>query len=156
MASAQRLPRHRQLRARVLTANGIDFDEAVRRATEATQAFAAFHGDVVGGQLVLMHAFVDTDEKAHDWDGLRFMAHDLKGFAGTLGYGFVGDICASLCRLIDTADDRGPRFVALVKSHMEAADFLARNRDDSEAARALLAELEIGCTHVIAGAPTSS
>ena len=53
-------------------------------------------------------------------------AHDLKGHAGTLGYPFAGDICASLCRLLERRL-RGGRLPAdLVDQHVDAVRAILR------------------------------
>ena len=53
-------------------------------------------------------------------------AHDLKGHAGTLGYPLAGDICASLCRLLERRL-RGARLpTELVDQHVDAVRAMLR------------------------------
>ena len=53
-------------------------------------------------------------------------AHNLKGQATTLGYPFADEICASLCRLIDTLPDKSRLPVVLVDQHVNAVSALVR------------------------------
>lgn len=59
-------------------------------------------------------------------DALFAVAHDLKGQAATLGYPFAGDICASLCRLIDAASMSAPPPMLLVNQHVDAVAAIVR------------------------------
>ena len=53
-------------------------------------------------------------------------AHDLKGHAGTLGYPFVGDICASLCSLLEQRLQGAPLPEDLVDQHVDAVRAILR------------------------------
>lgn len=53
-------------------------------------------------------------------------AHNMKGQATTLGYPFADEICASLCRLIDTLPDKSRLPVQLVDQHVDAVRALVR------------------------------
>ncbi len=53
-------------------------------------------------------------------------AHNLKGQATTLGYPFADEICASLCRLIDTLPDKSRLPGILVDQHVNAVRALVR------------------------------
>lgn len=53
-------------------------------------------------------------------------AHNLKGQASTLGYPFADEICASLCRLIDTLPDKSRLPATLVNQHVDAVSALVR------------------------------
>lgn len=53
-------------------------------------------------------------------------AHNLKGQASTLGYPFADEICASLCRLIDTLPDKSRLPAILVDQHVDAVAALVR------------------------------
>ena len=53
-------------------------------------------------------------------------AHNMKGQATTLGYPFADEICASLCRLIDTLPDKSRLPVQLVDQHVDAVGALVR------------------------------
>ncbi len=55
-------------------------------------------------------------------------AHDLKGHAGTLGYPFAGDICASLCSLIEQRLRGAPLPPALVDQHVDAVRAILREQ----------------------------
>ncbi len=53
-------------------------------------------------------------------DELFQAAHNLKGQATTLGYPFADEICASLCRLIDSLPDKSRLPGILVDQHVNA------------------------------------
>lgn len=59
-------------------------------------------------------------------DELFQAAHNLKGQATTLGYPFADEICASLCRLIDTLPDKSRLPGVLVDQHVDAVRALVR------------------------------
>lgn len=59
-------------------------------------------------------------------DALFAVAHDLKGQAATLGYPFAGDICASLCRLIDACNGRAPLPGLLLDQHVDGVAAIVR------------------------------
>lgn len=61
-------------------------------------------------------------------DALFSAAHDLKGQATTLGYPFAADVCASLCRLIDTCAGRAPIPEELVDHHVDAVAAIVREK----------------------------
>lgn len=77
-------------------------------------------------------------------DELFSASHDLKGQAGTLGYHFAADICASLCRLI-SADSGGiPLPVTLIDQHVDAVSAIYREQakgDDHPKASVLARKL---------------
>jgi chemotaxis protein histidine kinase CheA len=55
-------------------------------------------------------------------------AHNLKGQATTLGYPFADEICASLCRLIDTLPDKSRLPKILVDQHVSAVAALVKEK----------------------------
>lgn len=59
-------------------------------------------------------------------DKLFSVSHDIKGQAGTLGYPVAGDICASLCRLIDARQNGAPISGLLVDQHVDAVRAIMR------------------------------
>lgn len=59
-------------------------------------------------------------------DALFAAAHDLKGQAATLGYPFAGDICASLCRLIDACANRTTIPQLLLDQHVDGVAAIVR------------------------------
>lgn len=70
---------------------------------------------------------------APELDRLFSVAHDLKGQAGTFGYPFAAEICASLCRLVEAALERSRVPARLVDQHVDAVRAILREgaRGDS-------------------------
>ncbi|RME99612.1 MAG: Hpt domain-containing protein, partial [Alphaproteobacteria bacterium] len=58
--------------------------------------------------------------KGEALEQLFAVAHDLKGQAGTLGYPFAGEVCASLCRLVDARQQGRPTSPLLIDQHVDA------------------------------------
>lgn len=81
------------------------------------------------------------------------VAHDIKGQAGTFGYPLAGDICASLCRLLDTCPDKDRIPVVLVGQHVDAVKAILREDakgDDNRTARELSGQLRDVTEHFLA------
>ncbi|MGI9382510.1 MAG: Hpt domain-containing protein [Methyloligellaceae bacterium] len=81
------------------------------------------------------------------------VAHDIKGQAGTFGYPLAGDICASLCRLLDTCPDKSRIPVVLVEQHVDAVKAILREDakgDDNRTACELSGQLRDVTEHFLA------
>jgi chemotaxis protein histidine kinase CheA len=77
-------------------------------------------------------------------DELFRAAHDLRGEASTFGYPLVGDVCGSLCTLLDASPDGRFLPAALIAQHVQAVRAMVaeKAKDTSNAtARQLVAKL---------------
>ncbi len=77
-------------------------------------------------------------------DALYRTAHDLRGEASTFGYPLVGEVCGSLCHLLDASPDG--RFLppALIAQHVQAARAMVTEKakdTTNPTARKLVAKL---------------
>ncbi len=60
------------------------------------------------------------------------VAHDLKGQAGTLGYPLAGEVCGSLCTLLEACADTGRIPVILLDQHVGAVKAMLREEATGE------------------------
>lgn len=104
--------------------------QAISRAEQALDNLAVNFDSWMQTEIANMAAARRTIKTfgmtASSVDALFAVAHDLKGQASTLGYPFAGDICASLCRLIDACAGRAPLPELLVDQHVDAVVAIVR------------------------------
>jgi len=77
-------------------------------------------------------------------DELFRAAHDLRGEASTFGYPLVGEVCGSLCLLLDAAPDGRFLPAALVAQHVQAVRAMVAEKakdTTNSTARQLVASL---------------
>ncbi len=77
-------------------------------------------------------------------DELFRAAHDLRGEASTFGYPLIGEVCGSLCHLIDASPDGRFLPAALIAQHVQAVRAMVaeKAKDDTNAtARRLVGKL---------------
>lgn len=103
---------------------------AIRRAEEALDTLSVDFDTWITKEIATLESAHKSARAAQyegkELDRLFRAAHDLKGQAATLGYPLVGEVCASLSRLIEAAPASGTRFSALVNAHVAAAAAMVR------------------------------
>lgn len=104
--------------------------QAISRAEQALDNLSVNFDEWMRNEVFeLVEARHDIQTKGLDektLDALFAVAHDLKGQAATLGYPFAGDICASLCRLIDACGLRAPLPQLLLDQHVDGVAAIVR------------------------------
>ncbi len=128
--------------------------DAIRRAEQALNDLAPNFGESVEAESVELMKARDAARAAHysiaGCEMLFRRAHDLKGQAGTLGYPVVGDVCQSLCRLIESgANDCVARI--LIDHCIDAVRAIVKSRAAGEnaGAREVEAALRAACDRVL-------
>ena len=101
---------------------------AIADAEQAMESLSDSFNDWIAeevGKLVAARDNLNWDSAdGPDLDPLFCVAHDLKGQAATLGYPMIGQVCASLCRLMDAvAHTQIPNI--LVDQHVDAVRAMA-------------------------------
>lgn len=127
---------------------GID-PAAIAKAEAALKSLSGQFGEWLQDELDKLAAS-RAAVAAQGWttqtaESLYFRAHDLKGLGATYEYPIVTRLAASLCRLLDDADDRLSAPMPLVDAHIDAIKAAVRDgiRDaDHPVGRALVTELE--------------
>lgn len=123
-------------------------EEGLRAAELAIAELAASFAASVSGELARARALLE-EAKAAPGDGKEQMAqifgicHNLKGQAGSFGYGLMGDIAGRICSYLRTRGEEGVR-TAVVDGHLMALEFVADRgiKGDGDAiGRKLLAKL---------------
>jgi chemotaxis protein histidine kinase CheA len=74
----------------------------------------------VGHLTTAWQATVDQGLDPYTIDQLYRAAHDLRGEASTFGYPLIGDVCGSLCHLLDASPDGRFLPAALIAQHVQA------------------------------------
>lgn len=116
---------------------------AIEKAEEALQALSVNFNDWMAEEAGVLSSSRDAvrvrpaDPKARD--KLFEAAHDLKGQAGTLGYPLAAEVCASLCRLLESCGDRCRIPPRLIDQHVDAVCAMVRERAMGEANSVALA-----------------
>lgn len=88
--------------------------------------FKAWMTDEVG-RLDSAHRSARSDGmSARALEKVFEVAHDLKGQAGTLGYPLAGEVCASLCRLLEACSRAGTVPAILLDQHIGAVKAMLR------------------------------
>lgn len=130
---------------------------AIRRAEEALETLSVDFDSWMAKEITTLESAHKSARAAYyegnDLDRLFRAAHDLKGQAATLGYPFVGEVCASLSRLIEAAPAHGIRFSALVNAHVAAAAAMVREHacgKSNETARTLAETMQIAASKYVA------
>ena len=129
--------------------NGLEAaKQAIKAAEEAIEELSVNFKDWMVGEVERL----DKASAALTADGLSetsidavfSVAHDIKGQADTFGYPLAGDICASLCHLLDSCPDRRKIPLVLVEQHVDAVKAILREGatgDDNDTARELATQL---------------
>ncbi len=122
--------------------------EAIRLAEEALEELSVNFKDWIStdiDKLRQAHRLAEGSAFAEAGvDALFNAAHDLKGQAGTFGYPIAGDICNSLCQLIDGLPDKRRIPPLLIKQHVDAVAAIVREEitdQDHPVARAVFKKL---------------
>lgn len=150
--------RQLQQKAIVSSGKGGNFaSAAIRRAEEALETLSVDFDAWIAKEIATLETAHKSARAAQydgkDLDRLFRAAHDLKGQAATLGYPLVGEVCASLSRLIEAAPVHGTRFSALVNAHVAAAAAMVREHacgESNETARTLAESMQIAASKYVA------
>jgi hypothetical protein len=151
MGSAARfktiIPPH-LIAAKVTGSGGVD-PEAVRRAeaavAELRAGFERHAAEQIAQMQVLQARFAPGAEASETLARLFQLAHDLKGQAGTFGYGLLSQIGDLLCRYAEHGDTGAARGAGVLKALIDAmAAILARKvtGDGDALGRQVLLELQ--------------
>lgn len=129
--------------------------DAIRRAEQALNDLAPCFSEWAEAESAELMKARDAMRAARysiaSSEVLYRKAHDLKGQAGTLGYPIVGDVCHSLCRLIEGG--AGDRVARLLIDHcIDAvrAMIMTRAEGENPAAREVETALHTACDRVLA------
>jgi len=71
-------------------------------------------------QALFRSAETDLPGRGKHIDGLRRLAHELRGQGGTFGYPLVTEIGDSLCKLLEMIKTVEPNHMPLLRSHVDA------------------------------------
>ena len=121
---------------------------AIDRAEEALGKLSVNFDDWLEDEVANLVEARDN-VRAHGLVGVHFdelfrIAHDIKGQGETLGYPLATMIGASLCKLLDVAEDKTIIPLALIDSHVDAVRRVMRDRiktADHEVGRAVAERL---------------
>lgn len=100
-----------------------DFDPVAAAEAAMSQLGTRFDlwlGEQVGHLSTAWQATVTEGIAPNTLDELYRASHDLRGEASTFGYPLIGEVCGSLCHLLDASPDG--RFLppALIAQHVQA------------------------------------
>lgn len=141
--------------------DGIDM-AAIARAEKALESLSGQFEDWLHDEIaslskardeVRTHGLIDPYAER-----LFRAAHDLKGQADTFGYPLITLICSSLCRLLESVEDKRRIPVALVDQHVNAVRVIAREKikDSNNPTASTMAEALLDAVLKVVGRETPS
>ena len=133
---------------------GVDA-EMIRRAEAAVAALADNFSTWIAADIATAWSALEEAEAsetaARGLETLYTMAHNIKGYSGTFGYGLATDVAASLCLLLKRAEG-GEVALEVASSHLKGLDLIVEHDitgAGGEPGRALLAKLEGAVARVL-------
>lgn len=142
-----------KLRERVVSTKGNDFGfdvAAIKKAEMALDKLSENFEEWLIQEVSHLHdtrnIALSEHQSASSIDDFYRASHDLKGQAATLGYPIIGQLCESLCRLIDAYQDKARIPPLLINQHVDAVRALTKEKimDDTDAkAKMLLDRIRI-------------
>ena len=127
---------------------GIDW-KAIERANRSVDGVkkeitANMLQDLKKLNQALKEYVADFPASAPDETALYHAAFETKGVAGTIGYGLIGKICASICDMLDKCSQDHVDFIPGLSAHVQAIQITLTSDDmdeNSAANRELLSGL---------------
>tara|TARA_B100001939_G_scaffold86036_3_gene73675 strand:- start:3395 stop:3892 length:498 start_codon:yes stop_codon:yes gene_type:complete len=116
-------PNHLKMKAKDIPASSGEV--AIRKAEAAMKKISADIAATLFQDLDnIKHALEDFRQKhpvpAPEKTQLYHLAFETKGLAGSLGYDLIGDICASLCEMLDKCPQEHKDYLAGLAAHIHA------------------------------------
>lgn len=106
--------------------------KAIANAESALETLSVNFGKWMVEEVAKLAAARDTivadPANANALDELFAASHDLKGQAETLGYPIVGNICASLCNLLEHCPKSLPVPPVLINQHVDSVKAIVREK----------------------------
>lgn len=125
---------HNTLKNKVrITGSDDDIDmDAIARAEKALETlsveFDGWLAEEVNRLLVARDTIRSGGASDEQYGELYRAAHDLKGEGDTFGYPLVTELCSSMCKLIDAAEDKSIIPVTLIDNHVDAIHIVMRDK----------------------------